>query len=168
MQAIGLALSLRRLDLLETFYIASRAPSDPSSSESSKQVLHDESMLRYVLNEAISGTSGNENWPNNFRADVRFISPNRYNADNQLFKILLRLFQRSPVPDWSSMTIIWVQSRAAGPTVEALAKLCSAQDHAQAYQIAFDLYEIAPQGFVTEVRQGLVQSGLGPDEALVS
>ena len=70
-QAIGLALSLRRLDLLETFYIASRAPSDPSSSEQSKQVLHDESMLRYVLNEAISGTSGNENWPIDFRADVR-------------------------------------------------------------------------------------------------
>jgi hypothetical protein len=86
----------------------------------------------------------------------------------QLFKILLRLFQRSPVPDWSSMTIIWVQSRAAGPTVEALGKLVAAKDHAQAYQIAFDLYEIAPQGFVTEVRQGLVQSGLGPDQALVS
>jgi hypothetical protein len=66
------------------------------------------------------------------------------------------------------MTIIWVQSRAAGPTVEALGKLCAANDHAQAYQIAFDLYEIAPQGFVTEVRQGLVQSGLGPDQALVS
>jgi len=89
-------------------------------------------------------------------------------ADGQLFKILLRLFQRSPIPDWSSMTIIWVQSRAARPTVEALAKLCAAKDHAQAYQIAFDLYEIAPQGFVTEVRQGLVQSGLGPDQALVS
>jgi hypothetical protein len=86
----------------------------------------------------------------------------------QLFKILLRLFQRSPVPDWSSMTIIWVQSRAAGPTVEALGKLCAAKDHAQAYQIAFDLYEIAPQGFVTEVRQGLVSSGLGPDAAVVS
>jgi hypothetical protein len=66
------------------------------------------------------------------------------------------------------MTIIWVQSRAAGPTVEALSKLVASKDHAQAYQIAFDLYEIAPQGFVTEVRQGLVSSGLGPDQALVS
>jgi hypothetical protein len=27
-------------------------------------------MLRYVLNEVISGTSGNENWPADFRADV--------------------------------------------------------------------------------------------------
>jgi len=80
-QAIGLALSLRRLDLLETFYIASRAPSDPSSSEQSKQVLHDESMLRYVLNEAISGTSGNENWPIDFRADVRHSSLNDIDAD---------------------------------------------------------------------------------------
>jgi 26S proteasome regulatory subunit N2 len=127
-------------------------------------------MLRYVLNEAISGTSGNENWPIDFRADVRLPLPLFFDAGLmiQLFKILLRLFQRSPVPDWSSMTIIWVQSRAAGPTVEALGKLCAANDHAQAYQIAFDLYEIAPQGFVTEVRQGLVQSGLGPDQALVS
>jgi len=66
------------------------------------------------------------------------------------------------------MTIIWVQSRAAGPTVEALTKLVVAKDHAQIYQIAFDLYEIAPQGFVTEVRQALVQSGLGPDQILVS
>lgn len=96
------------------------------------------------------------------------VSPLATKTDSQLFKILLRLFQRSPVPDWSSMTIIWVQSRAAGPTVEALGKLCAAKDHAQAYQIAFDLYEIAPQGFVTQVRQGLVNSGLGPDQALVS
>jgi hypothetical protein len=66
------------------------------------------------------------------------------------------------------MTIIWVQSRAVAPTVEALSKLCSAKDYAQAYQIVFDLYEIAPQGFVTEVRQGLANAGLGPDQALVS
>ena len=66
------------------------------------------------------------------------------------------------------MTIIWVQSRAVGPAVEALSKLCSAKDYAQAYQIVFDLYEIAPQGFVTEVRQGLANAGLGPDQALVS
>lgn len=82
-QAIGLALSLRRLDLVETFYKASRAPTDPTSSTSSDTVQHDEGMLRYVLNEAISGTSGNENWPTEFRDEVSpFVYAARTRADD--------------------------------------------------------------------------------------
>jgi 26S proteasome regulatory subunit N2 len=86
----------------------------------------------------------------------------------QLFKLVLRLFMRSPKLDWSSITIVWVQSRAVPQAAEALGKLISAGDIAQAYQIGFDLYEIASQGFITELRHGLFNAGLAPNEDLVS
>lgn len=66
---MGLALSLRRLDLIEMIYLSSRGPSQASSSKS-ERVVHDESLLRYVLAEVVSGTSGNEAWPEDFRANV--------------------------------------------------------------------------------------------------
>lgn len=67
-QAIGLALSLRRLDLIEATFLASKAPASTSSSATGSE--HDESLLRYVLSEAVSGSSGNENWPELFRTTV--------------------------------------------------------------------------------------------------
>ena len=61
-QAIGLALSLERIDLIETTFLQSRL-----ASSSSSHVTHDEGLLRYVLNEAISG---HESWPVQFRNEV--------------------------------------------------------------------------------------------------
>lgn len=66
-QAMGLALSLRRLDLIEMLYLSSRGPA--SSSKTTRPV-HDESLLRYVLNEIVSGASGNDNLPAEFRQSV--------------------------------------------------------------------------------------------------
>lgn len=66
--------------MVETFYIASRAPVDSSSSAPSTSVQHDESMLRYVLGEAISGTSGNENWPADFRANASPLIPSLHHS----------------------------------------------------------------------------------------
>ena len=68
---MGLALSLRRLDLIEMLYLSSRGPA--SSSKTTRPV-HDESLLRYVLNEIVSGASGNDNLPAEFRQSVSTIS----------------------------------------------------------------------------------------------
>lgn len=70
---MGLALSLRRLDLIEMIFVSSRAA---SASQSDKPV-HDESLLRYVLGEVVSGTSGNEGWGEDFLHSVRPPSPPR-------------------------------------------------------------------------------------------
>lgn len=67
-----MALSLRRLDLIEMIYLSSRGPSQASSSKS-ERVVHDENLLRYVLAEVVSGTSGNEAWPEDFRANVSLL-----------------------------------------------------------------------------------------------
>jgi 26S proteasome regulatory subunit N2 len=72
LQAIGLALSLRRLDLIEMIFLSSRASQASTSTDISKNVAHDESLLRYVLAEVVSGTSGNENWPPEFRERVSY------------------------------------------------------------------------------------------------
>lgn len=63
---MGLALSLRRLDLVEMIFVSSRGPPHPSSSKPA----HDESLLRYVLSEVVSGTSGNEAWGEEFLHNV--------------------------------------------------------------------------------------------------
>lgn len=64
---MGLALALQRLDLIEMLYETSAAPSGSSSSANSGR---DESLLRYVLNEAVGGASGNEAWTPEFRQSV--------------------------------------------------------------------------------------------------
>jgi 26S proteasome regulatory subunit N2 len=68
-QTIGLTLSLRRLDLLESVYLHSVNPNQEgtSTSVSSK---HDEDLLRYVLAEVTGGASGNEGWSKEFRDEV--------------------------------------------------------------------------------------------------
>ncbi|AFR98402.2 26S proteasome regulatory subunit N2 [Cryptococcus neoformans C23] len=138
--AMGLALSLRRLDLIEMIYLSSRGPSQASSSKS-ERVVHDESLLRYVLAEVVSGTSGNEAWPEDFRAN--------------LFSLLRRLFHLNPNPDWNSITTVWAQSSDVESTVESLVKLLNVEDNLTAYQIAFDLTEVASQAFIDEVREKL-------------
>ena len=67
-QVMGLALSLRRLDLIEMIYRASRSPSKTASS--SKRPLHDESLIRYVLHEVLSGYGGHEDLPRSFMMPV--------------------------------------------------------------------------------------------------
>ncbi|WWC64974.1 uncharacterized protein I303_107588 [Kwoniella dejecticola CBS 10117] len=149
--AMGLALSLRRLDLVEMIYLTSRASSQPSTStQGSSRPTHDESLLRYVLSEVVSGASGNESWSGEFR--------------HNLFNLLLRLFHFNPNPDWNSITTIWAQNFDTLACGEALVKLINEGNHLDAYQIAFDLSEVASQAFIDGVRAKLTEKGLAPPE----
>ena len=145
---MGLALSLRRLDLIEMIFLSSRAPSSTSSS-SAPQPAHDESLLRYVLNEVVSGTSGNELLAAQWRS--------------QLFQLLLRLFGKNPSPDYNSITTLWVQSEAFEACGDELIKLLKSEKTIEAYQIAFDVAEVASQGFIEGVRRRLEDNGEGPE-----
>ncbi|WWD07181.1 hypothetical protein V865_005278 [Kwoniella europaea PYCC6329] len=150
--AMGLALSLRRLDLVEMIYLTSRANSSSQPSTSTKpqssRPTHDESLLRYVLSEVVSGATGNEGWSEEFRSN--------------LFNLLLRLFHHNPQPDWNSITTIWAQNSDVESCGEALIKLINEQNHLDAYQIAFDLNEVAPQAFIDGTRSKLAEKGLAP------
>ena len=157
---MGLALSLRRLDLIEMIFLSSRAPPSASSSAPSRPT-HDESLLRYVLNEVVSGASGNEVLPSEFRASVSLTPVD--NLTLQLFSLLLRLFNLSPSPDYNSITTLWVQSDASQPCADALVKLLKNDQVLEAYQIGFDIAEMSTQGFVEGVRKRLNDEGHGPD-----
>lgn len=86
----------------------------------------------------------------------------------QLFGILLDLFHRNPSPDWQSITTIWVQSGREERCADELVKLLKGGEQIEAYQIAFDLAEMAPQAFVQGVRSRLQEAGIGPEEGQVS
>ncbi|ORY27990.1 endopeptidase [Naematelia encephala] len=148
--AIGLALSLHRLDLIEMIFRSSTAPAGPSSKTSGSE--HDESLLRYILAEVVSGAGGNETWTHEFRLD--------------LFSKLLALFLINPHPDWNSITAIWVQKNDYPACGEALIKLLEEKEYLEAYQIGFDLSEVATQGFVESVRNILTEKAQGPAEDL--
>nr|XP_019001495.1 26S proteasome regulatory subunit N2 [Kwoniella mangroviensis CBS 8507]OCF64956.1 26S proteasome regulatory subunit N2 [Kwoniella mangroviensis CBS 8507] len=128
--AMGLALSLRRLDLVEMIYLTSRANSSSQPSTSSKP-----QELKNVLN---------------------------FTLLNQLFNLLLRLFHHNPQPDWNSITTIWAQNSDVESCGESLIKLINEQNHLDAYQIAFDLNEVAPQAFIDGTRSKLAEKGLAP------
>ncbi|OCF35997.1 26S proteasome regulatory subunit N2 [Kwoniella heveanensis BCC8398] len=151
--AMGLALSLRRLDLVEMIYLTSRAPPHASTSAAGaksqgSRPQHDESLLRYVLSEVVSGASGNESWSEEFRSN--------------LFNLLLRLFHLNPSPDWNSITTIWAQNSDVDGAGDALVKLFGQEDHLDVYQIAFDLNEVAPQAFINGIRKKLAEKDLAP------
>jgi len=59
-----------------------------------------------------------------------------------------------------------VQSDAYEPCAEALVKLVKDKQYAEAYQIGFDIAEVATQGFVEEVRKKLAEAGFGPEAAV--
>lgn len=86
----------------------------------------------------------------------------------QVFELLLRLYNRNPEPDWTSITTIWVQHDDYTSCANALAKLLREQSILDAYQIAFDLNEMAAQSFVEGVRKKLAEEELGPSEGIVS
>ena len=65
---MGLALSLRRLDLIEMIFLTSRSSS--SAPSSSTRPSHDESLLRYVLHEILSGYGGSQELPKEFVTEV--------------------------------------------------------------------------------------------------
>ena len=168
---MGLALSLRRLDLIEMIFLSSRAPQQGTSKQT--RPVHDEGLLRYVLNEVISGASGSDTITPEFRKDVSApLSPppthSYFPACNRLltfqfFSLLLSLFHLNTTPDWQSIATIWVQSGEAEKCAEQLIKLLT-EDPIEAYQIGFDVVEMAPQVFVFEVRSQLEKAGLGSEE----
>ena len=114
--------------------------------------------------------SGNEGWSEDFRKQVRHRSPHPDHAYSleQLFNLLLRLLSLDPQPDWNSFTTVWIQNSAAESCGNALVKLLQEKKYLDAYQIGFDLSEVAAQGFVEDVRRKLNEKDLGPGEGLVS
>lgn len=74
------------------------------------------------------------------------------------------MFNLSPSPDYNAITTIWVQSDSHGPCADALVKLMKDNQTSEAYQIAFDIAEVATQGFVEEVRKKIGEAGFGPEE----
>lgn len=154
--AIGLALSLRHLDLIESIYLASRVPAEGSSRDaerkSSTGTLHDEGLLRYILSETIAGTAGSDSWPDSFRRD--------------LLQLLLKLFQLTTPSDYNSIAQLWVQLDDAAACAEGVVGLLGkggAHGKLEAYQIAFDVTEMAPQSFVERLRTTLAEKGWGPE-----
>ncbi|KAK4689650.1 26S proteasome regulatory subunit N2, partial [Tremellales sp. Uapishka_1] len=153
--AIGLALSLRRLDLIEMLFVTSRVqPQASSSSKPSKGPLHDEALLRYILGEVVGGASGNDAWPVSFRSS--------------LLKQLLRHFKLSHDPDYNSITQIWVQLEDATAAAETLAGLLGSDNVLEAYQIGFDLSEMATQGFIHKLIEQLAVLQVGESQELPS
>lgn len=150
--AIGLALSLRRLSLIEGIYNASRASSEASSSRTSATgTLHDESLLRYILAETIGGAAGSDAWPDSFRRD--------------LLQLLLKLFQLTSPTDYNSVTQLWVQlddAAACGDGVVDLLETGGDHGHLEAYQIAFDVTDMAAQSFLERMRARIEERGWGP------
>lgn len=150
--AIGLALSLRRLNLIEDIYQASRAPAESSASgsKSTSGTLHDESLLRYILAEAIGGTAGSDSWPDSFRHD--------------LLSLLLKLFQQNKPSDYNAITQLWVQLDDAVECARGIMSLLAegtAHARVEAYQIAFDVTEMATQSFMERLRFVVDESGWG-------
>lgn len=78
---MGLALSLRRLDLIEMLFLSSRAPQQGTSK--STRPAHDEGLLRYVLTEVISGASGSDTISPEFRNEVSPLLPSLRNEAAQ-------------------------------------------------------------------------------------
>jgi 26S proteasome regulatory subunit N2 len=126
--AIGLALALRRLDLIEMIYLSSRALA--STSTTGKRPTHDETLLRYVLSEVTGGSGGSDGLTREVRGS--------------LLKLLVRLFLLSPEPDYASITAIYLQLEDAKSLGSALAYI---DDPAEAYQVAFDIAEAGTVGF---------------------
>ncbi|KAL7420934.1 proteasome regulatory particle base subunit [Cryptotrichosporon argae] len=155
--AIGLALSIRRLNLIEAIYLDSRAPDVPGSSSrksatSADGTLHDENLLRYILSEAVGGVGGTDAWPDEFRRD--------------LLTLLLGLFKLTTPSDYNSIAQIWVQlddALAAGDGIVDLLEQGGKSGQLEAYQIGYDLVEVAPQGFLERLRARIAERGWAKD-----
>ncbi|CAK9783205.1 26S proteasome regulatory complex, non-ATPase subcomplex, Rpn2/Psmd1 subunit [Cutaneotrichosporon oleaginosum] len=142
--AIGLALSLRRLDLIEAIYQTSQSPSGSTAL--------DETLLRYILAETVGGAGGSDAWPDAFRRD--------------LLVLLLKLFKLSQPTDYFAITQIWVlldDAVACGDEIVSLLEKHGRKGRLEAYQIAFDVSEMAPQNFLEHLRAHLVDRYWGPD-----
>lgn len=136
--SVGLTLSLRRLDLLEQIYLSSKNPRSDRKEEESK---FDDDLLRYVLIETTGGASGNEKWSRDFRVE--------------LLHLLLKLFNTSRMPDYTSITQIWLQLDEPALAAQTLKELLGDEKLLEAYQIAFDLADSATQGFLETVVEAM-------------
>lgn len=75
---------------------------------------------------------------------------------------------RNSKPDWSSLTVLWVQGDMKEQCGDALCTLFKAERLAEVYQIAFDINEIATQQFCMMVAGRIMDAGFGADDNLVS
>lgn len=74
---------------------------------------------------------------------------------------------RNQKPDWSSLTVLWVQGDMKNECAQALCKLYEQKRLVEVYQIAFDINEIATQQFCMTVASSIQQAGYGADDELV-
>lgn len=75
---------------------------------------------------------------------------------------------RNPKPDWSSLTVLWVQGEMKNECAGAILDLFKADHLDEVYQICFDIFEIATQRFCARVGSILSDEGYGGDEDIVS
>ncbi|CAI2347657.1 unnamed protein product [Caenorhabditis sp. 36 PRJEB53466] len=66
---------------------------------------------------------------------------------------VVKTYLRCPSPDMSKICECYVLTDNANATADAITTLVSKGQHSRAYQIAFDLYETASQGFLNRVLQ---------------
>lgn len=75
---------------------------------------------------------------------------------------------RNSKPDWSSLTVLWVQGDMKEECADALVKMLQSERLIEVYQIAFDINEIATQQFCMTVAGTIKDEGFGADDTLVS
>jgi hypothetical protein len=80
----------------------------------------------------------------------------------------LRLLQASPQPDYAAITQIWMQTDDHEAATKALIDLLTGTNYPEAYQIAFDLNDMAGGHFADRVVASLADRGYGWDSAPVS
>lgn len=140
--SLGLALSLRRLDLLEQVYLRSK---NPNATSTGGEPEHNQDLLRYVLSETTGSASGNERWPPAYR--------------EELLHLLLRLFDLSSQKDYGTITQIWLQledgEKSADLAAKTLKELLQAGKEGEAYQIGFDLAEGGAQEYLSKIGEKL-------------
>lgn len=134
-QALGIALSSHRLDIIPPIISLARDPTLLSW------------LLRLVVREGV-------------------IDGQSRSYKNEVLTLLLKLFEEVDEPDYFSIVQCWVylpSPRSASDLLGRLVKSGREEDHLKAYQISFDLVEMATQEFLEVVRREVRTWGEGEE-----